>query len=108
MHFPKRLNITLGSTAAFDVETYLVETNEYAVARSTGGAIGVTWNRSDERPQGFPSTYKHQQWFMLPEPIARMVLAGADLFTGATQTAEDSNGREAQRQRALDDPSQGL
>ena len=57
-----------------------METDEYAIARSTDGAIGVTWNRSEERPSGFPHTYSHQQWFMLPEPLARMVLAGADLF----------------------------
>jgi len=83
MHMPKILPVTLGSTSAFEVEYYLSETTDYAVARSISGEVGVTWNRSDERPNGFPHTYSHQQWFIFPEPLARMVLAGADLFTTA-------------------------
>jgi hypothetical protein len=80
MHMPKRLDVTLGSTTAFEVESYLAETPDYAIARSTGGEIGVTWSRGEDRPQGFPHTYKHQQWFILPGPLAQMVLAGAELF----------------------------
>ena len=83
MHMPKTLPATLGSTSAFDVEIYLLETTDYAIARSTSGAVGVTWNRSDARPNGFPHTYSHQQWFILPEPLARMVMAGADLFSAS-------------------------
>lgn len=79
MHFPRRLPATLGSTSAFEVESYITETPDYAVALSTSGVVGVTWNRSEERPNGFPHTYSHPQWFMLPEPLARMVLAGVEL-----------------------------
>jgi len=79
MHTPKRLSVTLGSTSAFEVGSYITETTDYAIALSTGGSVGITWNRSDERPNGFPHTYSHQQWFILPDPVARMVMAGADL-----------------------------
>jgi hypothetical protein len=83
MHIPKRLPVTLGSTSAFEVRRYLAETLEYAVAESTeNGVIGVTWNPSPERPNGFPHTYSHQQWFILPAPLAAMVLAGATCFDG--------------------------
>jgi hypothetical protein len=82
MHMPKRLKVTLGSTSAFEVETYLAETPEYAVAQSTDGVIGVTWNPNKECPNGFPHTHKHQQWFMLPDPLAQMVLSGATFFEG--------------------------
>lgn len=81
MHFPKKLSTTLGSTSAFKIQSYLVETLEYSIAQSTNGAVGATWNPDpDERPNGFPHTYSHQQWFILPDPVARMLLAGADLF----------------------------
>jgi hypothetical protein len=80
MHTPKRLDVTLGSTAAFQVEIYLVETEDYAVARSSDGVVGVTWNRSEDRTNGFPNTFGHQQWFILPDPLTKMVLAGAELF----------------------------
>lgn len=80
---PKRLPVTLGSTSAFEVQTYLAEFPEYAVARSATGAIGVTWNPDPiERPNGFPHTYSHQQWFILPAPLAQMVLSGVTLFEG--------------------------
>jgi hypothetical protein len=82
MHMPKRLPVTLGSTSAFEVQAYLAESPEYAVAESTGGEIGVTWNPSDERPNGFPHTYSHQQWFILPATLAQMVRAGAMFFDG--------------------------
>ena len=85
MHFPRRLPTTLGSTSAFEVQTYLVETQEYGIALSTNGAVGVTWNPDpDERPNGFPHTYSHQQWFILPDQIARMLLASADLYEEQT------------------------
>ena len=79
MHTPKRLAVTLGSTSAFQVKSYITETTDYAIALSNVNAVGITWNRSDERPNGFPHTYSHQQWFILPDPVARMVLAGVDL-----------------------------
>lgn len=83
MHMPKRLPVTLGSTSAFEVQTYLAESPEYAVAQSATGAIGVTWNPDPiERPNGFPHTYSHQQWFILPAPLAEMVFSGATLFDG--------------------------
>jgi hypothetical protein len=83
MHMPARLPVTLGSTSAFEVQTYLAESPEYAVAQSTSGDIGVTWNPDPtERPNGFPHTYSHQQWFILPAPLAQMILAGATLFDG--------------------------
>jgi hypothetical protein len=80
MHTTKRLENSLGSTSAFQVESYLMETEDYVIATSTEGIVGVTWSRSEERPQGFPSSYKNQQWFMLPPPLARMVLSAAELF----------------------------
>ena len=80
MHMPKRLPQTLDSTNWFEVQAYLAETADYAVAQSTKGDIGVTWNKSDERPYGFPHSYKNQQWFVLPEPLAQMVLGGATIF----------------------------
>ena len=83
MHMPKQLPVTLGSTAAFEVQTYLAESPEFAVAQSTGGDIGVTWNPdAKERPNGFPHTYGHQQWFILPTTLAQMVLSGAAFFDG--------------------------
>jgi hypothetical protein len=83
MHMPKRLSATLDSTAAFEVQTYLAETPEYAVAQSTRGEVGVTWNPgAGGSKQGFPHTYGHQQWFILPGPLAQMVLAGAAFFDG--------------------------
>lgn len=81
MHTTKQLPITLGSTAAFAVAAYLVENPDYAIAVRDDGLVGVTWNRSDERPNGFPHSYSHQQWFMLPRPLGQLVIAGADLFT---------------------------
>lgn len=81
MHFPNRLPMTLGSTRTFKVKAYLVETPEYAIAVDIDGAVGATWNPDPtERPNGFPHSYSHQQWFILPEPVARMLLAGAELF----------------------------
>lgn len=71
---------TLGSTSAFHVAAYLVETEEYVIASNGDGSVGVTWSRNEERPQGFPSSYKNQQWFILPPPLARMVLSGSELF----------------------------
>src|SRR5579863_8410816 len=83
MHMPKRLPVTLGSTSAFDVQTYFAGSPDYAVAQSTSGEIGVTWNPDPtERPNGFPHSYSHQPWFILRAPLARMVLAGATLFDG--------------------------
>jgi hypothetical protein len=83
MHMPARLPVTLGSTSAFKVHTYLAESPEYAIAQSPGGDVGVTWNPDPtERPNGFPHTYSHQQWFILPPSLAQMVLAGATLFDG--------------------------
>ena len=69
MHMPKQLPTTLGSTASFTVQCYLAETNEFAVARSTDGKIGVTWNDT-AHPGGYPKAFGHQQWFELPEPLA--------------------------------------
>lgn len=80
MNHEKKLDCTLGSTTAFKVKHYLVENEDYAVAESKAGDIGITWNKSKDRPQGFPSTFKHQQWFILPKPVAKMVLAGAELL----------------------------
>jgi hypothetical protein len=83
MHIHKRLLQTLESTKAFEVQTYLAELPEYAVAQSTDGSIGVTWNPDPtERPNGFPHTYSHQQWFILPVPLAQIVLSGATFFDG--------------------------
>ena len=81
MHFPNRLPMTLGSTSAFKVNAYLVETPEYSIATSIDGSVGATWNPDPtERPNGFPHTYSHQQWFILPDPVSQMLLAGAELF----------------------------
>lgn len=83
MHIQRQLPATLDSTATFQVQEYLVETVEYAVARSTGGSIGVTWNDGGNRPHGgYPKTFGHQQWFILPRPIADMVLAAAHMLNG--------------------------
>jgi hypothetical protein len=80
---PKQLSQTLGSTSAFEVQTYLAELPEYAVARSATGEIGVTWNRDPiARPLGFPHTCGHQQWFILPAPLAQMILSDPTLFEG--------------------------
>jgi len=79
MHKKQKQNLTLGSTSAFCVDSYVVEAPDYSVALSLDGMIGITWNRSVERPNGFPHTYSHQQWFILPEPIAQMVKASIAL-----------------------------
>ena len=88
MHIPRRLNQTLVSTSAFEVEAYLVETDEYSIARSTNGMVGVTWNRSETRPHGFPHSYSHQQWFILPEPLAGVVEASSALFESEAEQGE--------------------
>lgn len=80
MHMPKKLSVTLDSTSAFEVRTYLAETDEYAVALSSEDEVGVTWNPCPGRETGFPHTFSHQQWFILPEQLADMVLAGATFF----------------------------
>lgn len=80
MHIQKQLSVTLGSTSAFEVRTYLSESPEYAIAKSNAGEIGVTWNLGPGRPSGFPHTYGHQQWFILPPPLADMVSACSVLF----------------------------
>ena len=77
MHMPKKLKVTLGSTDAFEVKQYLAETPDYAIAVNFKDEVGVTWNRSDERIYGFPHSYKHQQWFILPNPLAGIVLSNA-------------------------------
>jgi len=88
MHIPRRLNQTLGSTSAFEVEAYLVETDEYSIARSTNGMVGVTWNRSETRPHGSPHSLGHQLWFILPEPLARVVEASSGLFESEAELGE--------------------
>jgi len=85
MHMPSRLPETLGSTAAFVVQEYLTEMQDYAVARSARGEIGVTWNDA-AHPGGYPKAFGNQQWFILPPPIAMIVLATA-------MTAEMLNGQ---------------
>ena len=84
---PKRLEVTLGSTSAFEIVSHFAETRDYAIAQSTD-SVGVTWNPSDGSPQGFPHTYNHQQWFILPDPLAQMVLGGADLFESENQAEQ--------------------
>lgn len=86
MHTQKRIENSLGSTSAFHVESYLVETEDYVIATDGEGNVGVTWSRNEERPQGFPSSYKNQQWFILPPPLAGMVLSATDLFESEFET----------------------
>jgi len=75
-----KMPYSLGSTSKFTVDYYLAETPEYSIARSVDGAVGVTWNSSDETPNGFPHTYSYQQWFILPAPLTHLVLAAAKAF----------------------------
>ncbi len=79
MHTTKKLNETLGDTKEFEVSRYIVETPEYAIAENTHGRIGVTWNKSEEIPNGFPHTYGHQQWCFLPEPLTNLVISSITL-----------------------------
>ena len=82
MHFPKRLPSTLGSTSQFKIINYLTEHADYAVALSSSNEVGVTWNPdSVKRPNGNPQVFGHQQWFILPEPIAQMLLSGPSFST---------------------------
>jgi hypothetical protein len=84
MYPQKRLPTTLGSTNAFQIQNYISETAAYAVAVDSDGLVAATWNPSDTSPNGFPHTFSHQQWFILPEPIARMVLAADELVFPST------------------------
>jgi len=88
MHQNKRLAITLGSTSFFSVESYISEAKDFSIALSVDGMVGVTWNRSEERPNGFPHSYSNQQWFVLPDPLARILLASIELTEDNEQEAE--------------------
>jgi len=90
MHSTKRLSNTLGSTSFFEVASYIIETSDYSVALSSDGMVGVTWNRSDERPNGFPHSYSHQQWFILPDPLANLVRASIDIADAPNEEAEQA------------------
>ena len=88
MHSIKRFPNTLGSTSFFNLASYITEVSDYAVALSSDGMVGVTWNRGEGRPNGFPHSYNHQQWFILPEPLASLVRASIDLAVTANEEAE--------------------
>ena len=76
VHKTKKLPQTLGSTNFFQVDEYIYEDVEYAVAKSTDDMIGVTWNPEPSRPYGYPHTHQKQQWFVLPPPLASFVRDG--------------------------------
>lgn len=88
MHTNKKLPNTLGSTSFFEVATYIIETSDYSLALSSDGMVGATWNRGEGRPNGFPHSYNHQQWFILPEPLANLVRASIDLADNTNTVAE--------------------
>jgi hypothetical protein len=73
------------------VEHYLCENEEFAVAKSVDGNIGVTWNVSEDRPNGYPNVFGHQQWFILPAPLADLVLAAANVFPSVASGESDGN-----------------
>jgi len=50
--------------------------------------VGVTWNRSETRPHGSPHSLGHQLWFILPEPLARVVEASSGLFESEAELGE--------------------
>jgi hypothetical protein len=55
LHPPKRLPSTLGSTSRFNIKEYLAEYSDYAVALSSTGEVGLTWNPDPlKRPHGSP------------------------------------------------------
>lgn len=88
MHTTKKLPNTLGSTSFFEVAYYIIETSDYSVALSSDGMVGATWNRGEGRPNGFPHSYNHQQWFIFPEPLANLVRASIDLADTTNEEAE--------------------
>jgi hypothetical protein len=98
--------VTLDSTSAFEVQAYLVETSEYAIATSIDGGVGVTWNPgAGGSHQGFPHTYGHQQWFMLPSPLAKLVLAGAALFDNQSNASQNQLSRTGNETWTIATPS---
>jgi hypothetical protein len=94
MHSTRRFPNTLGSTSFFELESYITETSDFSVALSSDGMVGATWNRGEGRPNGFPHSYNHQQWFILPEPIAHLVLASMKLTTDNHEEVERDGGGE--------------
>jgi hypothetical protein len=90
MHSARRFPNTLGSTSFFELESYITETSDFAVALSSDGMVGATWNRGEGRPNGFPHSYNHQQWFILPEPLANLVRASIDLADISNEEAEQA------------------
>jgi hypothetical protein len=87
MHHPKIYERTLGPTKMLNVISYLVENYDYAVAIDENRLVGVTWNPTPDFRFGYPHTFEHQQWFILPPPIGQLLLAGARVFE-APITAE--------------------
>lgn len=71
----------LGDTTRFKVKRYVVQATAYAIAESVTGEIGVTWRPTQDRPKGFPNTRGYQQWFILPDGLASLVLTHEDVLT---------------------------
>jgi len=71
-------------TNLFKVGRVLWHGDDFTIAESVrdmhgNSMIGVTWNPSPERPRGYPNARGYQQWFVLPEPLAKMCGAANDL-----------------------------
>ena len=70
----------LGDTKQFKVARYLAHDTEHVtIAESHPDlhgrtSIGVTWNPQTGRPRGYPNSRGYQQWFILPDEIAGLVV----------------------------------
>jgi hypothetical protein len=75
----------LGSAAGYDVKRYIAHCPEYTIAVLTSGeweGVGATWNKRPNDP-AFPQQFGNQLWFILPEPIAGLVLVHEQAITRA-------------------------
>ena len=67
----------LGNAAGYELIRYIAHCDEYTIALLThpngSECVGVTWNGTKGRV-GFPQSFGNQVWFILPEPIAGLVL----------------------------------
>ena len=84
----------LGTAGRYEPLRYVAHCDEYTVAEvkdTTNGwiGVGVTWNPSPELPHGFPTTFGNQMWFILPDPIAALVLDHERTIKAAIGLASD-------------------
>ncbi|MGH8012021.1 MAG: hypothetical protein ACREQ4_05940 [Candidatus Binataceae bacterium] len=67
----------LGNAGPYRLVRYVAHCEDYTVAvveENGVSMVGVTWNPTAEGKIGFPQTFGNQMSFILPEPLAGLVL----------------------------------